>query len=695
MKKHLVFIALALAASLCAFALYRSGFPFIEQVDLRLKDARFRLRGALQPGPETVVVAIDNRSVKEVGRWPWSREVSARLIEAIAAQGARVIALDMVFSEPQGEDQDRALGKAVADAGNVVMGYFFRNELQTVENRALEQVASSKVKLLRLDPGVTSIPVTEFPSLDANIASVAQGASDFGFFNQIPDPDGLFRKAPLLLLYDGDLYPSLGLAGLGRYLGGDAMVDVAGFGVRSVAVGGTTLPVNEAGELALNYYGPAGSFATFSAADLLKGTVPAGALKGKLVFVGVTETGVYDLRATPFDATLPGVEIHATVAANALERSFLLRDGRTLALEMGSLFLLPLLLALLLGSASRTWMGLGYFALSALGYFALNYLSFKHLTLDLSPLFPTVPLLFTYLGCEAYRNLVLEKRGRYLKRAFASYVSPELVTEILRDPDRLRLGGEKREVTVLFSDIRGFTTLSESLAPEELVRLLNDYLNPMTRIILDEKGTLDKYLGDAMMALFNAPLDLEGHAGRACRSALRMVAALDELNRDFSRRGLPQVDIGIGINSGEAVVGNMGADMRFDYTAIGDNVNLASRLEGLNKLYGTRVLVSEMTRSQVREPFVFREVDLVRVKGKQQPVAVFELMTGNEELAPRFVQALQLYRERRFGCAGEIFAELSGTAQDGVSSLYLERCREFQEHPPPMDWDGVFTAKSK
>jgi adenylate cyclase len=266
----------------------------------------------------------------------------------------------------------------------------------------------------------------------------------------------------------------------------------------------------------------------------------------------------------------------------------------------------------------------------------------------------------------------------------------------MKNPDSLKLGGEKREISILFSDIRGFTSLSEKLSPEDLVHLLNEYLNPMTMIVLEEKGTLDKYIGDAVMAIYNAPLDVAEHSDHACRSALKMIVKLAELNRSFIERGMQFIDIGIGVNTGEAVVGNMGAAMRFDYTAIGDNVNLASRLEGLNKMYGTHIIVSESTRRQVVSDLPFREIDLVAVKGKRQPVPIFELMVVDDnDLRSRFSEALGLYRNRNFFEAQTQFESLRTQKQDKVSALYAERCQEFIAVPPPENWDGVFVAKSK
>ena len=691
MKRLLAFLGIALVASLATLTLYRGALPGLQQVDLRLKDLRFQLRGPLSADPRVVVAAIDARSVKELGRWPWSREVTGELVTRLKEQGARVIALDLVFSEPQGDAPDRALAADLGAAGNVVLGYFFRTDGDDAPAAVRDQVLRHRVKLLQIEPGVAALPLPEFSALDASIPLIGVSAPDQGFFNVLPDHDGLYRAAPLLALYGGEIFPSLSLRSLARYLGSEPLVTVAPFGARPIRLGALKIPVNEAGELPLNYYGPTGSIRTVSACDVLKGRLPAGALRDALVFVGATEMGIYDLRATPFDPTLPGVEIQATVASNALQGLFLTRDGRSAALELAAIFLLPVLLALLLNRTNSALVGLCWLVLCSGLWLALNQMLFRSYCLDLSVVYPVAPVLFTYLAGEAYRNLVLERRSRYLKKAFGSYLSPDLVEEIVKNPDRLRLGGEKREITVLFSDIRCFTTLSESLSPEELVSILNEYLSPMTRIVLEEKGTLDKFIGDAVMALFNAPLDLPGHEARACRAALRMSQRLEELNREFVRRGVAAIEIGIGINTGEAVVGNMGADLRFDYTAIGDSVNLASRLEGLTKLYGARIIVSGSTRKGAGDDFVFREIDLVRVKGKQNPVAIYELMADHPEFAAPFGEALQLYRAGDWGAALAGF-ELLATRGDWVSVLYQARCRESLAATPDAAGDGVVSA---
>ncbi|MBI3398108.1 MAG: adenylate/guanylate cyclase domain-containing protein, partial [Deltaproteobacteria bacterium] len=331
-----------------------------------------------------------------------------------------------------------------------------------------------------------------------------------------------------------------------------------------------------------------------------------------------------------------------------------------------------------------------------------NFYLFSSYNLIPSAVYPAISLFLAYFVAEAYRNLVVESKGRYLKKAFGTYVSPSLVSEILKDPDRLKLGGEKREITILFSDIRGFTTLSERLSPEQLVSILNEYLSPMTRIVLEEKGTLDKYIGDAIMVICNAPIDLPEHPQKGCSIALRWIKELEKLNGGWKEKGYPSIGIGVGINTGDAVVGNMGADLRFDYTAIGDNVNLASRLEGMNKVYGTAIIVNESTQKLAQNDFLFRELDLVRVKGKEKPVAIYELIdflpadTAKTELASSFLDALNSYKNRSFEEARVKFsAILNKFHEDGPAKLYVQRCTDYLTSPPSPDWNGVYIAKAK
>ncbi|HXE95809.1 MAG TPA: adenylate/guanylate cyclase domain-containing protein [Dongiaceae bacterium] len=696
MRKYLVYFLMAFVSSLVIFLIDSAEISLVHNIDLKMKDLRLILRGPQTPPSSVVIVAIDNKSVKEIGRWPWSREKIGDLIKGMAEYGAKVTALDVVFSETQNRDSDAVLAECIALSGNVIAGHFFRNEMHPIDPEVLAQIQSSKIRQLQIDSGVSLVPLIEYANCDANIALIGQGALSYGFFNVISDTDGLFRQLPLLMLYKGEIYPSIVLQALKQYIHEPARVSIGPSGVRAITLGKYTIPSDHKGELSVNYYGPGGTIKTYSAVDIIKKRLGPDELKGKLAFAGFTEIGIYDVRPTPFDPVFPGVEIHATAAANTLEQRFVIHNSNTILTERVTLLLLPLFLALLLGLAPSATVGfLSGSALCAL-YLAANYFLFSRYLLDLSLLSPLMALGITTVGSEIYRSLVVDRKGRYMKKAFSNYVSADLVAQIMKNPDSLKLGGEKREISILFSDIRGFTSLSEKLSPEDLVQVLNEYLCPMTEIVLEEKGTLDKYIGDAVMAIYNAPLDVADHADHACRSALKMIAKLDELNRSFIERGLQKIDIGIGINTGAAVVGNMGAAMRFDYTAIGDNVNLASRLEGLNKMYGTHIIVSESTRLLAGSDIPFREIDLVAVKGKQQPVPIYELMVADDSvLRGTFGDALGLFRNREFTAALRMFDDLCSQNQDQVSSLYVGRCREFIDSPPPAEWDGVFAAKTK
>ena len=698
--RHLVFLAIGAVAVVVSMAAFRTGPALFERIDMKLKDSRLMWRGARMPDDRVVIAALDPKSIKEVGRWPWPRKEVAELISNLQGYGAKVIGLDMIFSEPDnscnGAENDRMLGKSIFNAGNVVAGYFFRADHLAVDDAAFAQIASTRLDA-KIADGVKSVPLFSFDGIDLNIAAVAgQGALDHGFFTVMPEQDGLYRRAVLLALFNGDIFASLSLKCLSYFIEQPIDLQISPGGVTSFTLGSTKIPVDTAGRMPLNYYGPAGSFRTVSAVDVIRKRLPADALKGSLVFVGATETGIYDLRPTPFDPVLPGIEIHATLASNVLQNNFIRHNDETRRLERWAIVVIPLLLGLLLSFAPGSLTGLLLFIASGGVYVVANYRVFVMHHHDMTIIYPLLGISLTYLGGEAYRSLVVDRKGRQLKKAFSSYVSPDLVKQIEKNPDRLILGGEQRELSILFSDIRGFTTFSESLSPQELVVLLNEYLTPMTRIVLEERGTLDKFIGDAVMALFNAPLSVPDHATRACAAAVKMMNELKVLNEGFSARGMQTIDIGIGINTGPAVVGNMGADIRFDYTAIGDSVNLASRLEGLNKQYGSNILVSEVTRNQIKDTsFVFREVDRVRVKGKNLPIVMYELMLQHAEILPRFEDALRMYRILDFAGAKRLFDELADSYDDGPSRLYSSRCDEYLAESPGEAWDGVFISRSK
>lgn len=672
--------------------LYFIKIDFLNSLDLKLKDTRFRLRGSIEPDGRVFIVAIDSKSIDQLGRWPWDRKVIARIIEKLG--NVKVIALDIVFSETSNKESDRALSIAI-NKPNIIAGYYFREEQTAINPDSYINLRNSRIKIIKTSGNIEAIPVREFPYAELNISSIKAEA---GFFNITPDNDGVYRRMNLVAIYNEEIYPHLALKTMEKFLNKPLIVEIASYGVETIKIGNETIPVDETGILTINYYGKGGSIKTVSAVDIIDGKVilPEDAI----VFIGATEMGIADIRATPFDPVMPGVEISATVVSNILKKDYLKYNAWVELIDILFIVLSTIILSLILIKANRTFICLSIFVGMLFLIYSLNIFIFKKYCFNLSVIYSFISLSLCYLTYEAYRNIVIEKRSRFLKKAFSSYVSPELVNIIIKNPDKLRLGGERRIITILFSDIRGFTTISESLSPEKLVTLLNNYLDPMTKIVLKHEGMLDKYIGDAIMAVYNAPVDLKEHAREAVLTALEMIKELELLNKKFTEMGFPQINIGIGINTGEAITGNMGTETRFDYTAIGDTVNLSSRLEGLNKFYETKIIISESTFDAIENKgeIYIRELDLIRVKGKKEPVKIYEVLEENSSLIPvikDFEKALNFYRNCLFEEALNIFSYIHREFNDRVSFIYEERCKNYLLNPPASDWDRVYTAKEK
>jgi adenylate cyclase len=417
--------------------------------------------------------------------------------------------------------------------------------------------------------------------------------------------------------------------------------------------------------------------------------------------VGATAVGIYDMRTTPFSGVFPGVEIQATIIDNILRRNFIRTPPYSPIPELLIIVLLGLLMGVVLPQASAIWI-LGFALLLLQAYVISNYLVFSFLGIHLDLLYPVLEIILVSTGINVYSFLIEERARASLKKAFQSYVAPSVVEEIIKNPERLRLGGERRELTIFFCDVRGFTTLSESMEPEEVVSLLHDFLNPMSKIVVKHGGTIDKFMGDAIMALFGAPLNYPDHASRACRTALEMQTTLKTLSQEWESQNRPILKIGVGINTGEVSVGNMGSDTLFDYTAIGDNVNLASRLEGLNKIYDTEIIISNATAQALEPGFILRELDWVKVKGRRQPVAIFELL-GQEPLDAELAeflqvyhQGLQLYKERQWDECLDLFKKaMCLRPHDHHCQRYCSLAEKYRIDPPGPDWQGVSTMAHK
>ncbi len=711
----------------------------LESLERRAEDLRFVIRGIVRPGPETVLVVFDDKSYADDPTIFERRDGWARVIDAVAQTGPKIIGVDSFFSKPErllpgplqkalddfissvGDSQtgmpgstgadgpinllwriwketrgDAHLAEAIARAGNVVLALHLGHG---GDSGGAEQAGDelAKGRFGQSVPGPYQPLQTE--SAMSSLPLLCRAARALGFVTVFEDGTRTVREMKLVMGYAGKLYTSLAMQlvagyrvlGRGRlaYLGID----------NSVHIGEKTISLNRRDGFYLNFRGPAGTFKTISMIDLLSGRVPDKALAGRIVLLGITQFG-HDSARTPFQTTFPAVELQATATDNLLRGDFIVRAPPWLD-ALACLALGLLISALFWPRLSLApWMRVSASLAGLLVYLGGSQYLFSTGNIWLAAAAPSGVFIAVLLACLALSYVGEGAQKRKLRRAFAHYLSDEVIRGLLASPGALALGGERKELTVLFSDIRGFTNISEKIPPEELTVLLNAYFTPMTRSVLGAGGLLDKYIGDALMAVFGAPLPQSDHSARALSCALCMHAELAKIRPLFADKGL-DLDIGVGINSGEMVVGNMGSAERFDYTVVGDAVNLSSRLESLTRRYGVFCMLGERARELAGDEFTFREIDRVQVKGKSLAVSVFELLAGADYTIAsyqdlhRFISALAAFRKGEFDKARQEFGAFQKVnPQDRVSALYLERLAG-QGDKPPRDWNPVAVLQSK
>jgi len=678
-----------------------------EPLELLTYDWRFNIRGEREPLKDILIITIDEESEKVLQqRAPWKRSLHAQLLHALMQHKPKLIVYDVIFKTPTEKAEDDAFADALYDA------YDEEREMSLV---ILAQYISAE-------------------TLEQPLPKLADNAGGFGLINLYKDKDDIVRSTPVSQLrIDGKTRQYnlwLGLETAALYKGGVNKIEFprADTTVLSRVEDNTTEEllrvIAPGGKLYINYIGGTHSYPMLPFWKIIRGEYEPESIAGKVIFIGDIMLTSHDYFWTPFrtpsrkyleqlkaklpkDAKLPkslttfGIEIHAQAFQTILENGYI----RKVPPLWSALTILCIgtLSGVLLFRDRGFLINTGTLVLSAGVVWGISqYLFSAHnLWVDLAPL-ETVIIVNFVAGLAFQRAVALYNRNQ-VKGAFQQYVSAPVVEEMLKHPEKLHLGGERKTLTVLFSDIRGFTSISERMESQELVEFLNAYLTEMTEIVLKYGGTLDKYMGDAIMAIYGAPIEQDDHALRACSSALDMMTRLRELRPKWQEQGKPFMDIGIGVNSGTMTVGNMGSERRFDFTVMGDNVNLGSRLEGTNKQYGTNIIISEYTYQKVKEKFIVRELDLVRVKGKKEPVRIYELVeqTGQVESKTlerieQFEQGLEAYRNMRWNIAIEKFNHtLSLDPEDAPSQLYIKRCRAYQEEPPPENWDGVYTMKTK
>lgn len=660
-------ILLAIISVLAVVSLYYTQNSFLEAFEAKTYDLRFRdMRGAIELEPSIAIIAIDDKSIAELGRYPWPRNQYARLLDRLKAAQAKVVLFDAFFPEREDLLNDQAFASATKRSGNVVLAALFELEK--------DQQAKSVIRSL--------------PEIERAAAGVGQ-------INLLPDDDGVNRRTPLLIDWEGKQIPSLGMVAA-MFALGEKKFESNDF---EITLGSRLIPIGENSSMWVNFTGPPGGYPRYSFSYVVNGRIPAEKLKGKVLFVGATAPGIYDMRVTPFNGNTPGVEIHATVADNIISDRFIRQGGLEALVDIFFILVMGMF-AYFLTTRLRL-----YGAIPATALLLSGYIWFANVMFEsghwINIIYPTLSAILALLVGGSFRYLVLERSARAMRSMFSSYLSPKLVARLEKDPDAAKIGGDTKVVTVLFTDIKSFTTFSENHPPQEVVSRLNEYLGAMVQVIEQHDGTIDKFIGDAIMAYWGAPLSQPDHANLAVQCLLAMAQRLDELKSKWVSEGKEAFSIRGGIQSGEVVAGNVGfAGKKMEYTVIGDTVNLASRLEGTAKYYGINYLVGENTYQLTRATCRYRELDKIRVVGKQLPVTIYEPQAKSNGLSDKqievFHSALVLYRARKWEDAKLAFQGLLAEMPlDTPSKLYVERCEYFVENPPPENWDGVFNRSEK
>jgi adenylate cyclase len=718
---------------LLALLFFRVTDPLpLEELRLRTFDIFQVIKPRVAKLRPAVIVDIDEASLRKLGQWPWPRTRVADLITSLTKLGAAAIAFDVVFSEPDRlspalaadlyrdldeetrnklralPSNDQVMAEAIKQSGRVVLG---ETGLPTVQPLSDAQPLPVGVAAVGGDPK-SFIP--SFDGLLQNVPTLESAAAGRGLFTVLPERDGIVRRVPMVMQAQGKVMPSLSFETLRVATGNSTiLVRMNADGIKGVALPGFEMPTDRNGQLWV-HFAPHDQARYVSAVDVLEGRIPADRFSRRLVIIGTSAAGLLDLKTTPNNPAMPGVEIHAQVLESILSNSMLSQPWYAVALELAAALLLGvtiIVLAPILGPMVLLLFGVAFIALLV----GSSWYLFTEQQLLIDFTFPLLSSLLIYLTL-VFTNFVKEQaQRRQIRSAFGQYLSPTLVEQLAQSPEKLVLGGEARDMTIMFSDVRGFTTISEIYKddPQGLTALMNSFLTPLTNAIIDRKGTIDKYMGDAIMAFWNAPLYDPTHELNACEAALDMLERVERLNREREAAAKASgtlfipINIGVGINTGRCVVGNMGSDLRFDYSVLGDSVNLASRLEGQCKSYGLPIIIGSRTANAAKDRFALLELDFIAVKGKKEPEVVYSIV-GRDDLANsgRFqrwrelnMNMLSRYRSRDW--AGALAAVEQGLAADEENrfktlyNIYYERIRTFQVTPPPDDWDGAYALDSK
>jgi len=708
-------VALLIASFLSTIYVYYPKLP--DSIDNRLRDFLFNVRGEIPNTDTVIIIDIDEKSLKKLGQWPWERYKVAKILENLTQNDIGLIAFDIVFAEEDNSspskifkeyniqmdnvpNYDEQLARTVATTPTI-LGYLFELEKENYVGSDAPNIPAIFIE--KNKPTNTNFLIKGKGAV-LNVPIIQDNSYSSGFFNNIPDPSGIIRSVPLIISYNDMIFPSLSLEVLRViYNTKRVFINYDEQGVESVSLNDVKIPTDRYGRVLVNFRGKERNFKYYSAIDIYENKIPKEKLEGKVALIGTSAAGLLDLRATPFESVYPGVEVHANVIDNVLKGDFIYKASWIDGANILMIFVFSYLLILLITYAPF-WANPLITVVFLFGFFLFAYILMFDYGIVISLFFPMLSIILGAVIATLFDYFYEIKKEEAIKEKFASKVSKEVMENLLKNIDSNEFQAMEKEVTVFFSDVRGFTNISEQMGnAKNLISYLNHYMEPMSNIITKYQGTIDKYIGDAIMAYWNAPADVEDHADKAVTASLMQIKELEPLNKKYEEENKPFIDIGIGLNTGVAIVGEMGSSGRSDYTVIGDPINLGARLESLCKFYNSRLNISNFTKEQLKEQYIYRFLDLVRVKGKKEPVEIWQVIDFGEakgELKEELElhhKAIELYKTSYFKEALELFENLEANenkTNNNIYKLYINRCKEFIKQPPE-NFDGVYEHTTK
>lgn len=712
----------------------------IDSFDDILRDYMFVIRGEVPNDNNVIIVDIDDKSLHEVGQWPWSRDIVSNMLVNLTNSNVGLIAFDVVFPE-----KDRTNPKKIIEEFNIntdilipdfdsifaqtvantptILGYQFQLEKDNYLNKNTPTIPAIFIEKNR-DEFNKKMVIEAYGTI-LNIPEVQNSSYSSGFFNNIPDKSGVVRSVPLVIRYDERIYPSLALEII-RTISNKKKVYINydRNGVENIRIGDLIIPTDRYGRSFVNFKGYEKNFKYISAYDILQNNYNIEDIEGKIVIIGTSAAGLLDLRATPFDSVYPGVEVHANLIDNILNEDYIYKPSWVDGLNMFHILLITVIIVGLVANLPLYLATIFTFFIAVINIYILYFILFNY-GLIINIFFPLVVTFISYVVAVSLNYFLEVKYNKDIKNKFASKVSKNVMESLIHNMENDTFEATSKEITVFFSDIRGFTNISEVVSNERiLIELLNEYMDPMTDIIIKNYGTVDKFIGDAIMAYWNAPGDIKNHANKAVEASLEQLYILDSLNKKIKKdirfkeiakmsqeKSIPIFEIGIGINTGVAIVGEMGSSQRSDYTVIGDPINLGSRMESLCKYYGSFLNISNYTKEQLPNNYIYRYLDLVTVKGKNKPVQIWQIIDYDNDMGSLYNisrerldeelelyhRALDLYQNEKFSDALGIFKEVNlweDKSNNKIYDIYIQRCEHYIKMPPD-NFDGIFRHNTK